>query len=73
MSATDLITTINGKQYKVRLGHTEGRAFVSVRVRREMKDGTVVWAFLSHRQGKVESQARQRFADEIDRHLAVRR
>jgi cellulose biosynthesis protein BcsQ len=67
---TNLRTTLNGKNYKVLLIDYDGRAIVWVKVERVQKDGTTVWAFLSHRQYKAEGQVKRRFAAEINAHLA---
>lgn len=70
MTTTTLRTTLNGKNYSVYLGAIEARPIVHVRVERVLKDGSTVWAFLSHRQAKAESQVKRRFAAEINAHYA---
>lgn len=64
-------TVIGGVTYRVHafyMPDSNGgeRKVVWVRVARKQVDGSVVWAFLSHRQRSAEAQARRRFAKEIE-------
>lgn len=71
ISATNLITTIAGVNYKVSLYSIDDRRGVSVQVQRVRKDGSKVWAFLSARQRAAEMQAKRRFANEINAHIGA--
>lgn len=59
-------TIIGGVKYRVRAFYLNGRKVVWVRIERKQKDGTMVWAFLSHRQRAAEENAKRRFAAEIN-------